>query len=321
MTYFDTRLLDDADGRTQGGYQLVEIHQDQQEMPGGISWLPGMRGIAFYPDKEFAYGGKLFIEVRYDGTQLYHGDFSLRSLPTFISGNIRDQFVQPVEGVVVELPQLNRKTLTNADGAFSFGFGDSMDDSLTGGRYQLVVNPTMKSSVYGTTLSSISVQSGQSNMVGSFILHQLNKQDAMTPITGGRQFSLAKGELLLDLTSADVLFPDGLNNGRVMALFAPSIALDVPIHNYFTPMWLYNIQPSGVEVSGNLALDFAAPASRSGYSYLPENGGLVLLLGFDQQSDTVQPVGVGRYADGRVTSEGINHYNRLDYIGVCTSKF
>ncbi|MEW8232503.1 MAG: thrombospondin type 3 repeat-containing protein, partial [Candidatus Thiodiazotropha endolucinida] len=123
------------------GYQLVEISRSYEPVPGSLSLLPGDRVVAFYPGRELAYGGEVFVDVSYAGEEIHRSLFRTRPLPTFINGTVVDQFGQPIPGISITIPELGRSTKTNSDGAFAFGYRDRYDQTIPGGRYELRINP------------------------------------------------------------------------------------------------------------------------------------------------------------------------------------
>lgn len=61
----------------------------------------------------------------------------------------------------------------------------------------------------------------------------------------------------------------------------------------------------------------AMPALYGSYNYLPDNGALVLMVGFDQNAKQIIPIGVGRIerAQRRVVTVGSLQPTSLGYIG------
>jgi len=62
------------------------------------------------------------------------------------------------------------------------------------------------------------------------------------------------------------------------------------------------------------------PKLYGSYSYIPADGTLVLMLGFNPQSKIIEPVGVGRIQNRQVSSVGKLSLQRLDYLGYALVK-
>jgi hypothetical protein len=112
------------------GYQLQDVHRDRELITGGISVLPGGKIVAFYPSRQFGFNANLYVDVKYNDEELTHFTFKIRRLPTFVIGGIADQFGQPLGGITVTLPELNRTTVTNNDGGFAFGFQEQPGNEI-----------------------------------------------------------------------------------------------------------------------------------------------------------------------------------------------
>ncbi len=297
------------------GYQLVEVNRSFEAVPGNLSLLPGNRIVAFYPERELAYDSELYLDVNYDGEELAHLMFHTRALPTFINGTVIDQFSLPVEGVVVSLPALGRTTRTNRDGAFAFGYGDRYDEAIPGGRYELVVNPGLKETRFGSVRRWINLQSGRRNRLDVTRLTLLDQKTPFTSVEGRGNLSLLGGAVKLDLSAADLLFPDSRRGGDLHLQFAEYGQYPYPIGGRHLPHWIYNAQPAGIRVEGEMRVDLALPQLNRSYDYLPADGNYVLMMGFDEASRHIVPVGVGRIENYRVVSAGVSHYQSLDVIG------
>ncbi len=296
------------------GYQLVRVDIDDERVNGGLSVLPGGRVIAFYPEREFAYDSQIQIIVSYDGEEYSRSRFHTRELPTFVDGSIFDQFGQPVPGVGVEIVELNRLATTDASGVFGFGYGDKAGDTLPDGRYTLQVNAGMKNTRFGTLQKKIFINKGEKTSLSTQTLAALNKEDAFSQLAGGTEVNLARGDLLLDLTHTDVFFPGGNKQGFAMALFTPLGAFPHHYDQMFMPYWLFSVHPMGVEINGDIGIDFALPKLDLIDDYVWDDGASILLLGLDPETDIIVPVGVGVVENHRVKSLRAE-YSRLDYIG------
>ena len=56
---------------------------------------------------------------------------------------------------------------------------------------------------------------------------------------------------------------------------------------------MFNQQPGPIQVRGTLALQITLPQLNGSYSYLPENGSRVLLMGQSADTFNIVPIGVG----------------------------
>jgi len=296
------------------GYELTRVDRDHENIGGSFSTLPGDKLVAFYPEREFAYNAQLFVTVSYAGEELLRTQFKTRPLPTFIEGGVRDQLGQPVPGLSVQLPALGRRTTTNRDGAFSFGYGDSAERTIPGGRYALIVNDELANPAYGSLTKEVTVEGGRNNSAGNMTVPVLNSEDAFTPLEGGKQAVMGQGDLILDLSDSKLVFADGSDRGLAMAQFTLLSQIGARSDSHFVAPWYLAIQPAGIAVDGDLSLSINPPSLNGANEYLPEEGSLVLLLGRDADSDTLLPVGVGAIANGQIVSRRAE-YKNLDYFG------
>ncbi|MCG7982337.1 MAG: hypothetical protein JAY90_06235 [Candidatus Thiodiazotropha lotti] len=297
------------------GYQLVEISRSYEPVPGSFSLLPGDRVVAFYPSRELAYGAEVFVEISYAGEEISRSLFRTRPLPTFINGTVVDQFGQPIPGIDVTIPELERSTKTNSDGAFAFGYRDRFDQTIPGGRYELQINQDLGNPSFGSLVLWASIQEGRLNNLKVSRLSVLNKEVPFAPVEGRGNLSLLQGALNLDLTEADLLFPDGGRQGDIHLQFSDFAQLPYPIGGNYMPHWVYTVQPAGVRVEGEMLVDIAMPSLNHTHDYLPDEGQYVLMLGADPQSRHIVPVGVARIENHRAISAGIQHYQVLDVFG------
>ena len=226
-----------------------------------------------------------------------------------------DQFAQPVEGVAVSLPELGRATRTNRDGAFAFGYGDRHDQAIPAGRYELSFNPGLKEPRFATLSRWIGVQAGRQNRLDVTRLPLLDQETPFAPLEGRSQASLLGGAVKLDLSNADLQFPDHRRSGDLHLQFTDYAQLPYPIGGDHLPHWVYLGQPAGIRVEGEMAVDLAAPKLNQSHDYLPPEGSYVLMLGLDLVSRHIVPVGVGRIENDRVVSAGEAHYQSLDVLG------
>lgn len=315
FTYEDQSIPGET-GTHSKGHQLIQVHRDHESVSGGLSILPGETIIAFYPEQSLAYNADVFVELSYQGEEVYRGLFHTRTLPTFIEGGLMDQLQQPIGGMQIIIPALGRKTTTHANGTYSFGFGDSEAQSLPEGFYDIVFNPDMRDPRYSTISKEIRITGGERNHLGVSRLPLFDRTAGRNVISSGQSaVILAKGELTLDLSAATLHFPDARDQGSVQAQFMEFSQFAHRTHPDFTPFWAYSILPGGIDIEGTVQVDFQLPKLDDSYDYLPEEGSLVLLVGLNSATQHIEPVGVGEIYNYRVRSLGEPEFNSLDYVG------
>ncbi|NVJ62430.1 MAG: thrombospondin type 3 repeat-containing protein, partial [Gammaproteobacteria bacterium] len=297
------------------GYQLTTVSRMNELVNGGISRVPGDNIVAFYPSRQFAYNADVAVRVNYDGEELTRFAFKVRPLPTFLTGSVFDQLDQAVAGVKVELPELGRSVITDEEGTFAFGFGDSADKALPQGTYRLVINRNFANPRFGASDRQITIEAGRKNEVGIIKTPVLDSQVAFNLLETGKQNDFAAGELLLDLTDAQATFGNGSSSGRVHVSFVEISGIDAKATPIAYPSWVYTVQPAGIKVSGKLNLEIKIPKLYNSYDYVPESGTYVTLIGRDSNTNTLTPVGVGVIDGYTVKSVGNVNLQRLDFIG------
>lgn len=297
-------------------FKLVQVDIDQQPVAGGRSALPGGRSLAFYPAQDFVYGASVFVEVSVDGQPLDRFSFQVRPLPTLVQGFVADSLRQPLAGIEVSLPDLDRRAVTDAQGSFSFGFGEPANRALPGGRQRLVINPGLKDPRYGTVETWANLEAGKFTRLDLNVIPILNPNEPFRRIASGQaQNRLAAGDLLLDLSGADLRFPDGARSGDIHVQLLPRNLVPFGARPAVGPPWLFAIQPAGIQVSGTLTASLVMPALYGSYAYIPPDGTRVLMVGFDAERKQLIPLGVGRVAQRRVVTVGTLHPESLDYLG------
>lgn len=123
-------------------------------------------------------------------------------------------------------------------------------------------------------------------------------------------------DLSIDARQADIIFPGGEGVGPVRVQLIPQLAnLTEIFDGRYTPLWRYEVYPSGIRIDGSVKLNLGVPEYRGSYNYIPQKGKLVVILGRDDNSLKMVPVGVGRLEEGpTVQSVGGLHFSSLDYI-------
>jgi hypothetical protein len=296
--------------------EMVDIHRDLETVPGSLSYFPANSMVAFYPERNFAFGAKIYVTLTYNGEEFANTSFNVKPLPTFIQGFIADQFNEPIEGLIVSLPDLNLSTVTDKEGSYSFGFGD--EEVLPPGRFLARANPNMADPRFGSMEFYVKVESGRLNEMGVNNVAIINPQEPFRPISSGMsQAILAAGELTLDLSGAELTFADGRNSGNIHVQFMP---VDEQPYGFIpgaAPQWVFHINPPAVKVSGDIEVRMKLPAMVGTYEYIEYIGDRVVLVGLDPHSLQIVPVGVGKVdvASRTVASEGLTAFQRLDIVG------
>ena len=315
FTYIDSDPRG-VSGMRGAGHRLVEVNRSFEAVAGSIAPLPGSTVMAFYPERELGYGANVFITVTYDGNEMERAQFKVRDLPTFITGGVQDQLGQPLAGITVKLKELNRSTKTDRDGAYHFGFGDAAKNNIPSGEYTLEFNPEFKDTRYGSISFRESVVEGRMNPMDLRTVPALDPTINFVPVQGGGEVTLLGGDLVMDLTDTRLVFPDQNTSGPIHVQFTDFSQFPYPLGPLGYGHWLYFVQPGGIAVEGSITgLDIAMPAIMGSYDYVPDNGYYVVMLGLDDRSQLIVPVGVGQIENYRVRSVGELQYQRLDAIG------
>jgi hypothetical protein len=297
--------------------QLEDVNRDQAPVPGGMAFLPGDRLYAFYPARDYGYGGQVSVRILNDGVELARGQFAVRPLPTLATGFVADQFFNPVPELDVRLDDIQVTTQTNGEGVFSLGFGKA-EVAIPPGRHKLVLNPGMKNPSYGVVERWIDLQAGRMKDLGVAAIPLLDAGEPFRRIAGGQASVLLRGgDVDLDLSRASLIFPDGTTEGNVHAdvFFGPAVGY--PAISVGVPLLSYSLQPMGIQVSGPFGVTFALPAGGNS-NYIDVLPDYVLLVGLDPEALLLVPIGVGRVdrEQRRVRSARALEARRLDFIGM-----
>jgi len=296
----------------------VQVTRSQEPVPGEYGVLPGNTVAVFHGSRVFAYGAEIFVTVAYDGAVLERTSFKVRDLPTFMQASVVDQQGDPLRGITVSIPSAGLETTTNGNGSFSFGFDLSAENQLSGGEYEVVFNPNNRAPNYGEVRRLVSLENGYLNRIGGAVVPLLNKDISYRAIRSGEgKVLLAKGELELDVSQAQLLFPDSRASGSVHVQFTSSEAFSHASLVSIFPQWMYAIQPAGIEVEGVLGVSIKVPAYKGSFDYLVSDGFYVVMVGLDATTKQLVPVGVG-YLENRVVTATISEQRTLDYIGYST---
>jgi len=299
------------------GYQLKEVNRNLEDVPGSLSVVPGGQGLAFYPTRQFGFNAELFVEVVYNGVTLERSTFRVRELPTYLFGNVRDQFGQPLENITVSMPGISRTTVTNGDGGFAFGFQESGENIIPGGRQRLEVNPGIKNPKFGSQSISVNLQRNRKNTVANIALTEMIKSIPFQNVSSGQVLSLAQGDLVIDLNAhnARLLFAQGRASGAIHSQFLPFEHIGTRMSPAAIPHWVFGNQPKGVRVEGDVGLSFKVPKLSGSYDYLDDIFKYAVIVGFNPILEVIEPIGIGRINNFRVESIGAIPLQSLDFIG------
>lgn len=300
------------------GYVLTDLNRERQRVAGQISLVPGAAGVVFEPSANYGYNAELFINVKYDGDSLSRTRTQIRELPTFINGSISDQFGQPLSGIRVELPELSRQTVTNGDGGFAFGYQEAADKLIDSGTYRLVVNNEFANTSFGVVNTDISIQRNRINPLPRYVLQELEPSIPFSNLSSGANNVLLGDDLTIDLSdsSARAIFPNTRTDGPVLAQFLAYEHLGVQTYPFALPTWAYGLQPKGIEIEGEVQLSFSIPKLRGSRDYIdPQLFTHVVLLGYANNTQVFEPIGVGEVRGSRVHSVGQLNLSTLDYLG------
>ena len=298
------------------GYELTDVNYDFKVVTGEIEQLPGGAAIAFRGNQYFGFAADVFIDIIYDGEELLRSTFQVREIPTLIEGSVNDQFNQPLKGIVVDLPELGRSTLTNGDGGFAFGYQEPGDKLIPGGEYKISINQDFKNPRFGTLNRAIVVQQSRSNSLDRYTLQEIDSSVPFYNLTSSTINNLAQGELIVDLSDAKALFDNGRTNGTVHVQFLPLEHIGVTSWQSVIPLWMFSVQPKGIQVEGSPNITMNLPKLRGTYDYIDLDVYThVVMLGYNSEQKVLEPVGVGRIDGTQVNTVGKLHLQSMDFLG------
>lgn len=306
----------------QPGERLVDVSKDHEPVAGELSVLPGDHSWSFYPSANFSYGANVKVSIAYDGAELQRFSFKVRALPTLLDGGVADPFDSKLMGIKVSLPEVGRHEVTSDGGTFAFGYLDSGERNLQGGDYLLELNSGAENPNYGNLRRYISLSEGRQNSVGMLRLMPVNKEVPFVNLRSrGGQVIAANGDVELDLSHANLQFPDSQFGQRVQFSLLPMESIGMRQRNNLAAIWAYAAIPQGISVQGQLPLRLKAPRLYGGLEYLPADGERLLLVGRAARADELVPVGVVRRQGEWLVSEGAVQLHNLDYLAVSRVHF
>ncbi len=295
--------------------KLVAINHDMAPVAGSLSHYPGNRYVTFNPAIRYAYNADLYVTVSYNNVEINRFNFKTKPLPTLISGRVTDQFGTPVTGINVEVAELGLSSITNDKGNYLITSGKTTK-TITGGRYTLSVNPKRDIASFGVIDIWANIEAGELNTTPLVTLPILSRNTAFVRINSGQgNVRLARGNLVLDMTQANLRFPDQRSNGDIHVQFTSLAELSFKPSKSAIPYWMYAVQPTGIQVSGTVAVTINMPSLYGSDSYIPADGSLVMMLAFNSETKNIEPIGVGRVSNKQVVSAQPLAITNLDYFG------
>ena len=293
---------------------LVEVHKDHEVVDGEIARYPGDGLVSFYPAEPFYYGATVYVELNYAGQNLSRFSYTVQELPTLINGIVTNLLGEPLSGIDVSIPELSLQTTTNDHGNFDFGAGQIQSVAIGSGRYTLLINEDQVDPSWGVLEFWANVQKSRINNLGRFQLPKILRDTPYVPIAGGKPVSLFNGAVTLDLTDASVRFPDGRNQGNAQVQMLLASQLPHSATEAAVPQFAWHLQPSGIEVEGEVSLTINIPPFRGGYAHVPPSETRVVLLGYDKDAKQLAPIGTGRVDGRKIHSIGELNLKSLDYV-------
>lgn len=305
------------------GQQLVEVNLDRELVPGGISILPDNSSFAFYPQQDLGYTAEVDWQVKYDGQVVAKQRFKTRALPTVIDGGVKDSLGQSIQGVTVEITKLGLSTVTNSDGAFSFGYGASANNNIKGGSYNITVNSNFIFEKLGEINIPVEIKQGRRNQLPLLRVPNLSNEIPWINTTrSASQVNLAQGDVIIKLNGAKLDFPG--THSAIHAQFVPTNGVVRQVYPGSAPLWFYQLQPFGIQVNGPVDIEIKAPKLRGTLDYLgilPGEKRYSFLLGYNQTKDVIEPVGVVEIKDGKLKTLTPIEMSTLDYLGYTHTHF
>jgi hypothetical protein len=294
----------------------VYVDRSLEPVPGHVTNLPGGSLIAFYPSRDYGYGGEVQVEAFYDDESVARGSFRVRPIPTLVTGFVADHDGRPLPNVEVELPRLGLRLRTDREGAFELGWGWAADRVIPPGEHLVIVNPEGRDPTFGTLERRVTVRAGQTNLLGQLRLPWLDPSEPRRLLVTGERNALMSGDLVIDLSDA-TFAPTVVEPVAVHAQLMETRRLGHPFSWSAVPDWAFVLSPTRLDVVGDVRVELRFPLFRGSHDYvdgLPDHG---ILFGLDPETLRLVPVGVGQIdrATRTVRAIGATHFRRLDVIG------
>lgn len=299
------------------GAELQLVNRSHDPVPGKLAILPEKTVITFEPTRDIGYEADVYVTVTYDGEELTRHTYKTRSLPTLVQGMVQSIFGEAISGLQVSMPDLGLVTETNNDGAYNFGFDLSEKEDIGGGRHKIVINPSLKNRRFGEVTLTVNLQEGRLNKLSKGKVPLLSDDIPFQRISSGQEAAvLAATDLTLNLSDVDLEFPDLRDRGDVHVQFLPAQQVAEKSLDNTRAIWYYAAQPQNIKVRGNLQFTMVMPRLRGDYEYLPAEGALLLVYGYDSARGLLVPQGVAQMNDNFTASTvGVTEFESLNYIG------
>lgn len=299
--------------------ELVQINIDRVPVLGSRAPFNNRQVLGFYPREPLHYGATVYVEVSHQGSSLGRFSYQVQDLPTIVSGAVTDIFNQPIASVLVSLPQLGLSSRTDAFGNYNFGGGEDLATPIPAGRYKLLINPGQDDPAWGSVDQWLSVQRSRAIRTVPHKLPVIASTEPFVTLRGGDQFSLHRGAISLDLGDAELRFARARSQGNVQVQML--LAEDLPHRSSpaAVPIFAWHLQAGadglpGIGVEGSVGLRLQIPSYLGGYDHVPFDETRVLMLGLDERSGQLVPVGVGKVEGRSIVNTTDLHFDRLDYI-------
>lgn len=282
-----------ADIREISEVALESVDRELEPVPGNLVLLPGNQIALFYPARELAYGAMIRADIRYDDASVSRASFRVRPLPTLVQGFVADNAMGPLSGIVVELPEIGMTATTSEDGLWDLGFGWAADRVLPAGLHRAIVNPNLRNPDYGSIETFVLVREGELSRAGLVRIPRLDPDEPLRIArSGDPTVPVSRGDLVLDLSTAALVFPDGESEGVVHAQVMGGS--DLPYGSRWPIDLGFVVQPPGVTVAGGVSIQGNLPRLRGTHDYVAPLGERVLVFGLDPSSLSLRVVGVAR---------------------------
>lgn len=299
------------------GMQLVQVDVDREQVAGGISILPDDSSFAFYPKTDLGYSADIDWQVTYDGELLAKQRFSTRALPTVIEGGVQDSLGQSIAGIQVEIKALGLTTTTNNDGAFSFGYGASAQNNISGGSYNITVNSGFMVGGLGEINTPIEIKEGKRNQLRLIRIPNISENIQWINVPrNASQVSLAQGNITLDLQGGRLDFP--APHSAIHAQFIPTAGMVRQVYPGAAPLWFYQMQPYGIKPSKPVSIQMTMPKLFGNLNYIGAQPGETrysFLLAYNPTKNLIEPVSVVEITDGILKTINAVQLPSLDYLG------
>ncbi|MBN2191493.1 MAG: hypothetical protein JW751_01650, partial [Polyangiaceae bacterium] len=296
--------------------RLADVNRQAEPVAGGLSFFVGDQMVAFYARGGFTWGATEQITVLYDGAEVHRGRVTVRPLPTLVQGFLVDQFDNALANVPVELVGLGRRTVSDAEGYFTFGFGTHAD-SIPAGRHLVRANPDLAEPTHGSLDFWVNAEAQHLTSIGVLSLPMLDRSISRRYVASGAAVELPDVGLTLDLTGAEVLFPDARASGELHVQKLALGRFSYPMVPMAMPAWVYAFQPSRIEVAGEIAFTAALEGQLGESELLDLPLDRVLIVAVDPDALMLVPAGVARVdrEAAALVSERLE-VERLDFLGV-----